>query len=158
MGKPIRDVEDVENRIIGVIQDNLGTKIADINAEKGDTLLIEIPIDSYITTFNESVNNKKSFVFYGVDSIDTLPIGSATKQTINMFVFVFFSELNRQDENRKKSFRYSRAFKEIVEGKSNSFGPLSQIKITSIAPSDFQLNENSPLYKIGGVIIEVDLA
>jgi len=158
MGKPIRDVENVEDRIIEVIQENLGAKIAEINTEKEDTLLIDIPIDSYFTTFGESTNNKKLFVFYGVDSVDTLSIGVSTKQTINMFVFVFFSDLNKQDTLRKKSFRYTRAFKEIIERQTARFGALSQIKVTSIAPSDFQLNEQSPLYKIGGIIIEVDLA
>ncbi len=158
MGTPIRDVEDVENKIIGIIQNNLGDKVVEINAEKGDTLLIDVPIESYLTTLNESINNDNLFVFYGVDSIDTISIGAATKQTVNMFVLAFFSGVNSQDENRKKSFRYSRAFKEIIEKNTALHGNLSQIKVTSIAPSDFQLNENSPLYKIGGIIIEVDLA
>lgn len=150
------DLEWLEGAIIQLIKDNLTAKLAQIDADKNDGLILDpIPVANYFATFEEEINNVDEFIMYGYDTTTADGIGPATIQDFVFMIFVFFSTMNNEivNENRKKSFRYSRAIKEIIQSHYGDIGNTSTLKITEVEPADFQLNENSPLLKIAGLQI-----
>ena len=149
------DAEMVEAIIIGYVQADLAAKAVEINAQKNDGVTIN-NIQNYFTTLTEETNNINEFILYGMDNIDAEGIGPATVSTFTMVVFTFdVQKLNTLGEEwRKKAFRYTRAMQEIIQSHYKDDGRISEIEITGLLPQTFQDNENSPLYKIGGVLIE----
>ena len=149
------DSEVIEGLLIDLVKNNLSAKVTSINAEKNDSILItDIPETYYFTTFRDGVNNADPFISYGYDTIDTDGIGSSSKKTFRFFCFVIFSDINPENSGdfRKKMFRYSRAITEIFEEKSGDFG-FFNLNVIEIAPSDFSLNEDSPVLIISGAVI-----
>jgi len=61
------DIETVENKILEIIQANFNNKIAEINTDKGDSLLTNI--DKYMNNFYEEVTNYNQFIFYSIQMI-----------------------------------------------------------------------------------------
>ena len=70
------DIETVENKILEIIQANFNNKIAEINADKGDSLLTNI--DKYMNNFYEEVTNYSQFIFYSMDN----PVVSQSRSRI----------------------------------------------------------------------------
>jgi len=155
------DLEWLEGAIIQIIKDNLPAKLLEIDVDKNDGLVLDqIPNANYFTTFGEEVNNVNEFIFYGYNSRSSQGIGPATNQLFQMMILVFFSTFNNEleDENRKKSFRYTRAIKEILQAHYGDIGNSSTLKITDAEPVNFQLNEESPLMQIAGVEVSGNFA
>lgn len=152
------DLELAESIIIAWIASDLAAKVLEINTEKADGISIN-DIQYYFSTESEDVNNYNEIIFYGMDSSEVEGIGPVSSNTFEMFILSLDAlGLNSSTEqSRKKAFRYSRAFKEIIETNSTSYGGL-KIKVSGIVPNVFRLNENSPLYYVGGVIIEGSFA
>ncbi len=154
------DVETVEADLLALVQAKLPDKIAEITAEKADGIVLTVPANTdYINTTDDEVNNTDLIVHYGITDGVPLSIGSNTAED-NRYVFnIYLDELNQQPGIvRKKLFRYIRALKEIFEENFKKFSYLSSMKVETIAPGMWQKNEQSPIYKVGGVYIETSLA
>jgi hypothetical protein len=155
------DIERLEADLLALVKSKLPAKIAEIQAEKADSINLVVPVDAdYFNTTDDEVINRKLSVQHG--AVDGLPnsIGPATAEE-NRYVFiVYLNELNEGPGGavRKKLFRYARAFKEILEENFDRFPQVSNMKIQTIAPQAWAENENSPVYKAGGIYIKTSLA
>ncbi len=150
------DAEVIEGKLIDLVKDNLAAKVTAINAEKADGVSISNIADSeYYTTFRDRINNSDPFIFYGYDNLSVDGIGPSSKKTFRFFCFVIFSDVNPENDGdfRKKLFRYSRIITEIFEENCSDFGMFNPVKVIEYAPSDFALNENSPVLTISGAVI-----
>lgn len=150
------DSEVIEGLLIGLVKDNLAAKVTAINLEKNDGVTIsDIATADYYTSFRDTINNSDPFIFYGYDNLSVDGMGPSSKKTFRFFCFVVFSDINPDNDNdfRKKLFRYSRIITEIFETHCSDFGMFNPIKVIEYAPSDFALNENSPVLTISGAVI-----
>lgn len=156
------DVESLETDLLGLIQDNLETKLDEIETEKGDGISIIAPLASeYFNSTDIAVDNNRFWMFYGVvdGTVDNIGPGSAE---INRYMFLaYFNELNvGASIVRKKCLRMIRALKEIIEENFRNIPMASLLKIGTIAPTSasWEENESSPIYKVGGIYIETIIA
>lgn len=151
------DLEKTEELLISFVKVDLTDKLAEIDAEKNDGIILtDVPLDSFFDTFTEEVNNVKNFIHYTMNDSSSDGIGPATSKSFSMFIVVYSPEnFNSNDSTwRKKAFRYSRAIEEIIQTHSKDIGSISQIKISTMIPQLFQINEQSPIYKVGGALIK----
>ena len=71
---------------------------------------------------------------------------------------MYFDELNQvKGVLRKKIFRYTKAFVQVFEENFDRIRFVSSIEIKIIAPASWSENEQSPVYKVGGVLIQTTL-
>ena len=156
------DIERLEADLLALVKAKLPAKLAEITAEKADSIVLGVPTDAeYFNTTDDEVNNDKLSVQYGVVDGSAFSISSNTTEDNRYIFLIYLNELNSQPGVvRKKLFRYIRAFKEIFEENFDRFPCVSNIKVQSIAPTSagWDENENSPVYKVGGVYIETSLA
>ena len=156
----IYDVETLESDLLALVKAKLPDKIADITAEKADSIVLNVPTNSqYFNTTDDEVDNRKLSVMYGVVDGSPNSIGSNTSEDNRYIFLVYLNEQNlKTGIARKMLFRYIRALKEIFEENFNSLSCVSTLKINSIAPQSWSENETSPVYKVGGVYIETSIA
>ncbi len=135
-----------------LLQSNLPAKIADINAEKADTTVLDaIPNDKYVSDINDKVLNSKAFLYHTIINIETNPTGAKTAITISMNFEVVFENSNKTD-TLKKALRYSRCLREIIQENFKS-GKYSNLKVSELIPGNAQLNAGSD-FKVGGINIQ----
>lgn len=156
------DVEKLEADLLVLVKAKLPAKLAEITAEKADSITLPAPLDSeYFNSTDDEVDNRKLSVQYGLIDGSPLSISSATAEDNRYIFLIYLNEMNKNPGIvRKKLFRYIRAFKEIFEENFDSFPHVSDMKVQTIAPTSasWEENETSPVYKVGGVYIETSLA
>jgi len=155
------DVEIVEDKLLELVQSELPAKLAEIQAEKADGVVLDVPTDAQYfngTDIDEEVINQVMFVKYGLFETIADSNSSATAE-VNVYGFLFyFDELNGpQGDVRKKIFRYTRAIIEIFEENFDKFPYLSRLNVGTIAPALWRDNEKSPVYKVGGAYIATSI-
>lgn len=158
------DIERLEEDLLALVQSKLPDKIAEISAEKADSIVLEVPLDSqYFNTTDDEVDvsNQTLNIQYGVIDGAPFSVSSNTSEDNRYIFLIYLNELNGiPGEVRKKLFRYIRAFKEIFEENFDRLTCASSIKVQSIAPTSasWDTNETSPVYKVGGVYINIAIA
>lgn len=143
------DIETFVNEVIGMVQDNLPAKIAEINLEKGDSALEVIPNGDYFDSIMQQVLNVNEFIYYPIVSIETVANGATTSLTVTLQISAIFNNRNC-DNTMQKVLRYSRALREVVQGDFKLSGSASRLKVTEFAPQDIILNDGSD-FKMGGI-------
>lgn len=156
------DIEILEADLLTLVKSKLPAKIAEITAEKADSITLPVPTDSeYFNTTDDEVSNRKLLLQYGVIDGAPLSISSNTAEDNRYIFLIYLNELNKKPGiARKMLFRYIRAFKEIFEENFDRFPHLSNMTVQTIAPTSasWEENEMSPVYKVGGVYIQTSLA
>ncbi len=156
------DVEKLEADLLSLVKSKLPSKLAEITAEKADSITLTIPVDAdYFNTTDDEVLNRKLSVQYGLIDGSPLSISSNTAETNRYLFLIYLDELNaKPGVIRKKLFRYIRAFKEIFEENFDRLSFVSKMEINVISPTSASWDENeiSPVYKVGGVYIETSIA
>jgi len=166
------DVECFEDRILELIKLKLPAKVAEINTEKnigltGDDIIDieDIPADNYVDSLTEKIANMNTFVYYGVGPVQAIHNGGRTALKVNMILNIVFTNVNEtlvsgtsQSKTRKQAFRYSRAFREIIEENFDWFSGATDIEVQEISPGDFYDNEQlSGTWKVAGVNIAANI-
>ena len=155
------DVEIFEEDLLQLIKDEFPAKLAEIDSEKSDGIILDIPKDAeYFNSTDDIVDNRKMAVQYGVWDGKANAIGAITAEE-NRYVFLVY--LNDQNTvpgaTRKRLLRYIRALKEILHENFRKFHYASSMDVQSIAPTETSWgeNENSPVYKVGGIYIQASI-
>lgn len=150
------DIEEIEKKILAIIQSKLPAKLIEINTEKGDSLLANIDNSTYVNNLYQAEINNSLFVFYGIKDSVTKDNGSDFSQEWTLFYNVLIQDMNQLATVRSKIIRYSRAFSEVIKENITEISRYCSIpEIANIAPQDVtDINNNTP-YKMGGIEIKI---
>lgn len=160
------DVESLLTNIKAILVANLNTKIAAVETEKvamGAIVTHIQPIDpaaGYIEqSLSDLTNIQAQTIFYGIEHIDAVGVGPTTSQKFKCFIVVLLVDTRNDTLAKYKIHRYTRAIKEVFEDNYDQLFSSSQIRIETIAPISFKLDENtSEEMKVGGVNLYTSLA
>lgn len=150
------DIETFRDKIIEIIQNNLDSKINDINIEKRDNhRLTTIPKGNYYNDITDQVLNKMPFIYYGFFALEAVTVGDRTAATVTMFVSVVFDNKNK-DEAERKALRYARVLKDVVNANNKYLASASGLEVVEFLPEDFEDNKGSD-FKVGGIHIKATI-
>jgi hypothetical protein len=156
------DAELLETDLLNLVQSNLPAKIAEITAEKADSIVVDVPLnEQYLNSTDDQVDNFTLTVIYGLTDGEPFSISSGTAENNRYMFLIYIDELNEQPGVvRKKLFRYIRALKEIFEENFDRLPCVSKLDLQTVAPTSasWDKNERSPVYKVGGVYISTSIA
>lgn len=159
MGK--NDIEKVEQVILGIVQSKLAAKVAEINADKNDAIVLtNIDSSKYFNNFYEEEETSDLFIFYGIEQVETQSIGVDSAETWTIFYIVYIGDSNNKKANvRPKVFRYTRALKEIINENSNLIARhCSKGEISNLTPENVEdINNDTPFYR-GGIEFTISLS
>lgn len=146
------DIESFRDNFIDLLQSNMAAKVSEINTEKGDSLIADIPAAQYTSNYNETVLNFDVVMYHKIARIETLDshAGGIAREITMVFAVVF---CNQDDWGiaESKILRYTRAIEEIFLENARRQPCISDLTIEAFEPDMVQLSENSPLFQAGGV-------
>jgi hypothetical protein len=152
------DFEDFMDHFKDLIQDNLSAKVTEINAEKGDSLLSDIPDAQFFESLNDSVVNYDNFVLYFIENVESLDtVGADVSYTVTMTFAIIFHDAENWTNAERRILRYTRAFEEIILENAYDSSYIHNITVEPIEPDMLRLSENSPVVKAGGIRITGDI-
>lgn len=158
MGKK-NDIEEIEQVILGIVQAKLAAKVAEINADKGDSLLTDIDSDNYFSDFYQSEATGSKFIFFGIEQPEAQSIGSDSAETWTIFYKIFIEQENNLSTIRSAVLRYTRALKEIINENSDLIARhCSKGEISNLTPENVEDINNDTPFKMGGIEFKITLS
>ena len=150
------DIERYRDELIKVVKDNLNTKLADINQEKGDGVYLRnIPTTSYYNDAHDNNITDKAYIYYGFVPIIPDDKGVPNAVNVTMFISVVFDNTNKKN-TETMVLRYTRALKEVIEDNYKKFPSTSRLSVIQFVPEDFENNKGAE-FKIGGVQVSASI-
>lgn len=140
---------------LALVQSKLNTKIAAINTEKNDALVLAtIPNEQYIfeTLTSEMLNYKGFMVLFGIQDtpIREQSDGSTIEDVVITFQIGTFDNGEKDRSNTLyKLLRYRRALKEIFQENPDVFRGYAKSKLKSLKPDAFPIDNKYVLITIG---------
>ena len=149
------DLEDFRDILKAYLVDNMAAKVAEINTEKGDYLLIVIPESDYFQDFNGRIVNVTNFIHFGFMPFDPgVSSGDSLGQPVTMFFMTMISDHEGGILGENKILRYTRAMKEIFQEKSLTDSRISDLEIEIQPPALVEIIPGADYYKAGGVYVK----
>ena len=149
------DLEDFRDILKAYLVDNMAAKVAEINTEKGDSLLVEIPEAQYFQDFNEKIVNFTDFMYFGFLPFDPgRSSGNSLAQPVSMFFLSMISDHEGGTVGENKLLRYTRAMTEIFQANATANAHISDLEITIMPPELVQIRPGADWYKAGGVYVK----
>lgn len=151
------DLETFVKDIETVLKADLNTYIIAINTEKADWNLSLIDAKAYIfQSLDDKVINFSPCVFYYVDDIVSTGIGPATMEEISVEIVVILSD-TKDGKTYFRLLRYLRALKELFNAKFNAIQSHKKIKIDSLVPIQFALQNSSNFVHAIGIKVTTEI-
>jgi hypothetical protein len=146
------DIETFLEQFESRLKTTLNQKITEINTQKNDQLLPQIPPEAFVFgSLDDGAHNYKDFVFMFIDGIDTKVAGPrySEEYTIEIDLFIF----DRQDKQiQKRILRAQRALRMAVVESWEKVGiGLDRAEINSLDAIDVQLPNSSFYHKVMGL-------
>jgi hypothetical protein len=146
------DIETFLDQLQTRLKTTLNQKITQINTEKNDQLLPQIPAEAFLFgSLDDQAHNWNDFVFTFVDAIDTKISGPRYSKdyTIEIDLFMY----DRQDKNiQKRILRSQEALQMAVMECWEKIGiGLDRVEINSLEAIDVQLPNSSFYHKVVGL-------
>lgn len=153
------DVETVLKNIELSLKEKLNGKILAIDAEKADGIVLR-PVDDsayIIQSLDEFTDNFDPALYLGIESINTVGEYSGTAKTIRVEASVIVAD--PQDGTIfSRLFRYQRALEEtFLENYFTIKNMREKVKVTSLEPVAFRVQNSTSELKAIGVIIELNV-
>lgn len=153
------DVEQIIKNIGLSLKEKLNTHILAIDAEKADGIVLR-PVDdaAYIVqSLDEFSANFDPTLYLGIESINTVGEYSATMKTIKVEVSLIVAD--PQDGTIfSRLFRYQRALEEtFLESYFTIKNMREKVKVTSLEPVAFRVQNSTTELKAIGIIIELNV-
>lgn len=160
------DLESLLDAIETILQANLNTKIAAVEAEKiaqGFPVTGLAPVDNargyFLQSWSPENLNIDPAIFYGVDHVEAVGMGPNTVEKFILFVEIILTDEGQDSLANTRINRYTRAIKEVLQENFDQLPSSSQIKIETVRPVSFKLDQNSSeVIKVGGVSLTTSLA
>ncbi len=157
------DAEDLLDSVLSIMTDGLNTKIAAVEAEKttkGKPIGLTA-VDSnayYRQTWNDKILQYTPAIFYGIENTASTSVAGVTATQYFIFAEVVISDSGNDDQVVNRILRYTRALKELFEEQFGKVAEAGKIKIETVRPVSFKLEEdNSNEVKVGGISITLTL-
>lgn len=154
MSAPKYDMERLLDGIVNVYKDNLNAKIAEIQAEKADGMVLKtVDAAAYaVQELNGVTQNYNPYIFVGIEDIQSVGLGPHTADTLIMNVVLVLADEGEDVAIGRRLLRYSRAIRETLEKNWNDTR-ITKAQITSLVPVDFKLQNSSQLFRAVGIEI-----
>lgn len=154
-----KDIESVEQTILGIVQAALPAKLTEINTEKGDTLLTDIDNAKYFNDFYQEELTASEFIFYGIKEPDVKSSGCDTSATWKIFYHIFIQKENNLGVIRSAVLRYTRALTEVINEASDKISRVcSAPEIIVLTPEDVEDIINETPFKMGGIEFTITIS
>lgn len=153
------DVETILKNIEDFLKEKLNDKIQAINLEKNDGITLKgIDPGAFIfQSLDEFPVNFNPVLYFGIESVDTQAEYGATAKTIKIEISVILSD-SYDRTLFSRLFRYQRAIEEtFVENYVTINRMREKVKVTSLEPIAFKVQNSTSEFKAIGVIIELNL-
>lgn len=155
------DLEKLRDDLLAIVTNNLAAKIAEINAEKGDGITLDVPdLTASMRSMNDRIVNEGLILHYGLVEVEPrVTAGASTSFDVTMFFMIAFEQdVNANIDHERKSLRYSRALYEVFLDNYRTLKRVSGLTVMPYAPVDWQPNADSPYWKVGGVEVTTTIA
>ena len=137
------DVEQAVRDVATMFKNNLNTKIAAINTEKGDFSISTIDSNAWFFHHIPVVWNYPVFMIYGFEnlSLNGFQEDNAV-EAIELFFEVAIPDTNEAASEAQvyKLLRYARALKEIAQENYDCLRGYGKIKVASLTPALIEIN------------------
>ena len=157
------DAEVLLDSILDIMTTGLNTKIAAVEAEKtamGKSIGLAA-VDSnayYRQTWNDKILQYTPAIFYGIENTAATAVAGVTATQYFLFVEVIISDSGNDDQVVNRILRYTRALQELFEEQFGKVAEAGRIKIETVRPVSFKLDEDtSDEVKVGGISITLTL-
>lgn len=155
------DEEQFEADLLALLQADQTAKLVAIDTEKGADGKTPSAIDSddWVDTLDNAWNNRTSFVWYGVQRMDPVDEDRGPDRTAREVAFVVMAFFPRENDvdARVKVFRYTRAFREIIEENARRLSYGDGIKVSQLPPEPLVEQETKSGYLAGGVVVRTTI-
>ena len=160
------DAERFIDDLLEIFRTNLNTKIAEIQAEKAIFLgsknfdLPTLEDNAWFDTLDVKTVNFDPFVYFGINDNALIEIESAEASDYTAFSTVILDYNGDDATMYKKMLRYIRALREIVSENFDTISEVSNLKVATINPTNFQDldvdddNMDNSMNKIGGITLQ----
>lgn len=149
------DLEDFRSLFLGLIQDNIDSKLDEIDAEKGDFTLVKPDSSHFIHTIDSQALAFDPFIHYGFSNIETSSQAGKVRWTPTMLFAFYFLDRGDGDIAESKVLRYTRAMTEIIAENATKNAIISTVEILPLPPAIVSLaDQDGSNYKVGGIEIK----
>jgi len=160
------DSEDLLDGIEQIMLSDLNTRISAIEAEKiakskglSPTLAAVDATSYFRQSWSEKILNISPAIFYGIEDVKAVSNGPAVSKQYSVFVMVVYFDNGMTNDTHRRISRYSRALEEIFRENFASYSEMGLLKIETIRPLSYKLEEDSSEeMKVGGVSLTMTLA
>jgi hypothetical protein len=156
------DLERLLADIEALMVANLNTKLAAINTEKNDAITLkEVSSDAY---FFQGMNSKQAnynpFVIYSIEDIQSSAMEGLTIQSAVIQIALVLEDKGEDTGPNvmKRMLRYQRALEEIFEENFQLIENGVKLKVQSLMPGLFALEDSSEFYRVVGINLSASIA
>lgn len=167
------DIENMLTDIRKTLVAQLNTAIAAVEAEKiaqGLPATGLKPVDVTIGAdgrprgyfeqdWSDAILNVSPAIWYGFETTPAEGVGPATKQTLEIFIDIVHADQGTDALRNRRTNRYTRAIRDVIEANYDRFPGGNQIKIKTIKPMSFKIDQDSSEeIRVGGIALTTALA
>lgn len=141
------------------LKDNLNPFMDQMNTDKGDTLLDNIPDEGiYFQTLNVDTINQDPYLYYGEVDVETVNAGpeSAKTYTVNVGIVQSFGN-DAERVLATKLLRYREVLEALFETGWNRINKRVKLEVTGHSPYPTQGSNSADLYVGIGVRLDLTL-
>lgn len=170
---PKYDVENLLSDIRAILIANLNASIVAVEAEKIAQGLPVTNIKAVDTSigadglergyfeqdWSDKILNTSPAIWYGIEAMPPVGIGPATQTEFKIFIDVVHVDSGQDTLRNKRTNRYTRAIRDVIEANWDRLPGGTKTKIETIQPIAFKINEDSSEeVRVGGVAITTAIA
>lgn len=147
------DIESILSDIETHLKANLNTRIAALNTEKNDSIVLKTVSDNayFFQTLNDSLANYNPFLFYGLANVAGEGIGPGVVKTLTIQVIICIEDRGEDLFIGKRMLRYSRVLEDLFNSGWAKIKPYSTFKINSLVPVALTLMNSQHPYRAVGI-------
>lgn len=149
------DLESFRDLYLDLVKSNIASKISEINTEKNDGVILEVPSAShFIRNIDDQALSFDPFIHYGFSEIDAESNAGAVVYEATLFFAFYFIDRGEGSIAESKILRYTRAITEIISENAHKSGMVSNLQIKALPPSIVSFSDpetDESAYNVGAV-------
>ena len=152
------DVEQFVKNVVTVLKANLNAKILEIDTEKGDFTLDQIPAEAWFFNLYPKDSAFKVFIIYGILSepnLDSIEGAALREVTIQLEVGLPDRNWKETESGAYRILRYRRALEEVVSNNFRKFGNGKKPLVIALSPAS--LKYKGSMTNFAGINISINL-